>query len=239
LFYILTTLDEAEAVRIADLAGNRKTNNTKIVDMLPPVVSIISPVYNQEVTNETITIEYTAVSPKGEPITNVKFMIDGRPYETQRGFKPISTSGNSTKTITIPKRDVLLQVLAQNQPGWSSPAEVNIKWKGKAQANFLKPTLYVLAIGVSNYQNKDYTLRYAAKDAKDFTATMQAQKGGLYKNVVVKVLTDNSAAKNDILDGLDWIQKECTARDMAMIFLAGHGINDNVGSFYYCLTKLI
>ena len=230
---ILTTLDEDEAVRIANLASNRKANNTQIVDMLPPVVRIVSPTYNQEFTNENITIEYSAVSPNGEPITSVKFMIDGRPYTTQRGFTPVVTTGNSTKTITIPKKDVLIQVLAQNQHGWSEPAEVRVKWKGQAQTNLLKPTLYVLAIGVSDYQNDGYDLNFAAKDAKDFVATMQAQKGGLYKDVVVKILTDADATKDNILDGLDWIQRECTSRDMAMVFLAGHGVNDNLGSFYY------
>ncbi len=230
---ILTTLDEDEAVRIANLASNRKANNTQIVDMLPPVVRIISPTYNQEFTNENITIEYSAVSPNGEPITSVKFMIDGRPYTTQRGFTPVVTTGNSTKTITIPKKDVLIQVLAQNQHGWSEPAEVRVKWKGQAQTDLLKPTLYVLAIGVSDYQNDGYDLNFAAKDAKDFVATMQAQKGGLYKDVVVKILTDADATKDNILDGLDWIQRECTSRDMAMVFLAGHGVNDNLGSFYY------
>lgn len=230
---ILITLDESEAIRIADLAGNRKQNTTKIVDMLPPVVSIMTPSHNQEVTSQSITIEYTAKSPKGEPITNVKFMIDGRPLETQRGFKPIGTSNSSTKTITIPKKDVLLQVLAENQHGWSVPAQVRLKWKGQTPADLLKPTLYVLAIGVSDYQNNEYDLNYAAKDAKDFAAAMQQQKGGLYKDVVIKTVTDAGATKNDILDGLDWIQRETTARDMAMIFIAGHGINDNVGTFYY------
>ncbi len=152
---ILITLDEDEAVRIANLASNRKENNTEIVDMLPPVVSIISPTYNQEITSETITIEYIAKSPKGEPIINVKFMIDGRPLETQRGFVKKGTTNNSTKTITIPKKDVLIQVLAENQHGWSEAAEVRIKWKGQKQSDLLKPTLYVLAIGVSDYENND------------------------------------------------------------------------------------
>ena len=230
---VLITLDQDEALRIANLASNRRENRTEIANMLPPLVSIIKPYHNQEVTSETITILYSAKSPKGEPITNVKFMIDGRPVENQRGFKPIGTSNNERKTITIPRRDVTLQVLAENQHGWSVPAEVRLKWKGQNQVNLLKPTLYILSIGVSDYQNDDYDLRYAAKDAKDFAMAMQAQKGGLYKDVVVKILTDNGVEKDDMLDGLDWIQRETTSRDMAMIFIAGHGINDNVNTFYY------
>ncbi|MBD3383951.1 hypothetical protein GF407_03400 [candidate division KSB1 bacterium] len=231
---LLVTLDEGKALRLADTAGNRKTNTTSIKNLLPPVVSIVKPSYNQAVSTEHLTIEYTAESPDSEPIMNVRFMIDGRPVENQRGLKMVSERC-CKKTITIPKRNVSIQVLAENRHGWSAPAEVKVKWKGEpvTTADPLKPTLYVLAIGVSDYQKNDLDLNYAAKDARDFAATMQKQQGGLYKNVETRVLIDASAKKLDILDGLDWIQKETTSRDLAMIFIAGHGVNDNVGSFHY------
>lgn len=231
---ILVTYDEDEALRIADLAANRKSNETQITDMLPPVVTITSPYYKQEISSEKLRIRYTAKSPGGEAITSVKVMIDGRPVSTQRGFKPIS--GNTSEiTIDMPPRDISLQLLAENRHGWSSPAEVRVKWKGSeiSQEDILKPTLYILAIGVSDYQNDELDLQYASKDARDFTAAMQKQKGGLYKDVRVKLLTDAGATKNDILDGMDWIVKQTTSRDMAMIFIAGHGINDNMGTFYF------
>jgi len=232
---ILITLNEDKAVQIADMAGSRKKNTEKIENILPPVVRIIKPDYNQEVKTDTVTIEYTAKSPGGESVNNVKFMIDGRPVENQRAIKLKGPRNSARKTITIPKRDVIIQVLAQNRHGWSEPAEVRVKWAGRsvAPSDLLKPSLYVLAVGVSDYKNNDYDLRFAAKDARDFTTTIKRQKGGLYKDVVVKTLTDADAVKNNILDGLDWIQKETTARDMAMIFIAGHGVNDNLGTFYY------
>jgi uncharacterized caspase-like protein len=55
----------------------------------------------------------------------------------------------------------------------------------------------------------------------------------LYREVVEKVLTDEQATKDDILDGLDWIQKQTTSKDVAMVFLAGHGVNDSNGIYYY------
>ncbi len=35
------------------------------------------------------------------------------------------------------------------------------------------------------------------------------------------------------MDGLEWIQKETTSKDIAMVFLAGHGVNDPAGIYYY------
>ena len=74
-----------------------------------------------------------------------------------------------------------------------------------------------------------------SKDAKDFANVWGKQKGKLYSDVVVKTLTDKEATKDDILDGLDWIQKETTSKDVAMVFIAGHGVNDEGGNFYFCL----
>jgi len=50
---------------------------------------------------------------------------------------------------------------------------------------------------------------------------------------VVKLLTDDKATKDETLDGLEWLQKETTHKDVAMLFIAGHGINDPAGIYYF------
>jgi uncharacterized caspase-like protein len=55
---------------------------------------------------------------------------------------------------------------------------------------------------------------------------MQAQKGKLYRDVEVKLLTDDKASRDDVVDGLEWLQKQVTQHDVAMVFIAGHGVND-------------
>nr|NQU90881.1 WD40 repeat domain-containing protein [Bacteroidota bacterium] len=147
---ILATYDEGDALRIADLQNNRKSNDTKIANMLPPVVRILSPSHRQEVGSENLTIRYTAESPNGEPVTAVKVMIDGRPVSNQRGFKPMHDETGEI-TIQIPQKDATIQLLAENRHGWSTRAEVAVKWKGSDnKPDVLKPTLYMLAIGVSD-----------------------------------------------------------------------------------------
>jgi uncharacterized caspase-like protein len=51
--------------------------------------------------------------------------------------------------------------------------------------------------------------------------------------VVVKVLTDEKATRDEIIDGFDWISKETTSKDVAIIFLAGHGVNERGGVYYF------
>lgn len=86
---------------------------------------------------------------------------------------------------------------------------------------------------MSKYRNAAIQLDYAAKDAGDFVASLKQQQGVLYRKVVVKLLTDDRAKRDDVLDGLEWIRREMTNRDVGMIFLAGHGVNDSDGIFYY------
>ncbi len=97
----------------------------------------------------------------------------------------------------------------------------------------IKPKLYILAVGVSGYHDKELKLGYAAKDADDFAGIMSRQKGELYREIVVRSLIDEKATKDEILDGLDWITKETTSKDVAMVFLAGHGMNDPNGIYYF------
>jgi uncharacterized caspase-like protein len=86
---------------------------------------------------------------------------------------------------------------------------------------------------VSKYMDQSLKLQFASKDAFDFAEVMKNQSGKLYSDVVVKLLTDEKATKEEILDGLEWILRETTSKDVAMIFFAGHGVNDPTGNFYF------
>jgi uncharacterized caspase-like protein len=109
-----------------------------------------------------------------------------------------------------------------------------LRWRGAPEADSIKPKLYILAVGVAKYSNPSWNLNYPAKDAGDFVETMRAQEGGLYRQVEFKLLTDQQATKDNILDGLEWIQRQTTSRDMAMVFFAGHGVNDNLNRYFFC-----
>jgi uncharacterized caspase-like protein len=169
-------------------------------------------------------------------VTNVKVLVDGRPVEKSSAIIEIQKDqGIRTTRVAISERDSEISIIAENRHAASEPATVKLRWSGKVKEDefTIKPKLYVLAIGVSKYEDKSLTLGFAAKDAQDFAESLLKQKGGLYRDVVVKVLTDEKATKDEIIDGLDWISKETTSKDVAIVFLAGHGINDSGGVYYY------
>lgn len=138
-------------------------------------------------------------------------------------------SGKQVAAAPPPPQSAIGKAPAEKAPSPPAPPPSSAK-----TGDFvIKPKLYILAIGVSNYHDKELKLGFAAKDADDFAKTMSRQKGELYRDIIIKLVTDEKATKDDILDGLDWITKETTSKDVAMVFLAGHGVNDPNGIYYF------
>lgn len=232
---ILESLDEGQALKLAvEEVGRRQTINVPAT--LPPVVRILSPADGAEVSSSVVKVRFIVRSSSDEPVTAIKALVDGRPSATERGLKIVKKEEIREIEVSIPERDSDLSIIAENRHAPSETATVRISWRGKtAAAEFtVKPKLYVLAVGVSKYQSASVpALALAGKDARDFAAVVQSQKGGLYRDVVLRLLVDEQATKDQVLDGLDWIRKETTSKDVAMVFLAGHGVNDPNGIYYF------
>ncbi|MBI5887638.1 MAG: caspase family protein [Deltaproteobacteria bacterium] len=235
---VLTTLDEAAAIRLANEESGKRTQQVSIEKALPPIVTILEPRDSQAVSSKVITVRYAVRSPSGEPVTGVKALVDGRPVAMQKGVQVVARDKDKDvreMQVALPDKDSEISIIAENRFTSSEPATVRIKWSGTASGDdfIIKPKLYVLAIGVSKYHDKNLTLVLASKDAQDFADALSRQKDGIYRDVAVKVLTDETATKDEILDGLEWIQRETTSKDVAMVFLSGHGVNDSSGVYYY------
>ena len=97
----------------------------------------------------------------------------------------------------------------------------------------IRPKLYVLTVGVSACRDPRLRLTYPAKDATDLAQLLAKQRGTLYRDVETKALVDQQATKGNILDSLEWLQRQATAHDVAVLFLAGHGINDGSTGRYH------
>jgi len=93
--------------------------------------------------------------------------------------------------------------------------------------------LYVLAIGISDYQRPEYKLGLAAKDAKDFAEAMARQSGKLYREVLTRTLVNSQATLPAIVANLKWLSDTVEAGDLGMLFLAGHGMNGSTGQYYF------
>ncbi len=228
---ILKTCDFDQALDLANKASKKRQITADLEEMLPPDIIISSPENGQVFSKNEVVIRYRIKNPSGEKITGVKALIDGRPVGS-RDIKRVKKEGKQTMRLNLPSRDVEVTLIAENRFAAGNPATIHLKWQG-AEEFVIKPNLYVLAIGVSDYKDKSLQLAFAAKDARDFAGVLAKQKNRLYRDVVVKVIADTDAIRGEILDGLEWILHETTQKDVAMVFLAGHGVNDDYGNYYY------
>ena len=84
---ILQTRDEARALELANQESGRKRQEADVAQQLPPVVEIISPSEGSEFSAGQVIIRYRIRTPSGEPVKDVKTLLDGRPTGARELFE--------------------------------------------------------------------------------------------------------------------------------------------------------
>lgn len=178
-----------------------------------------------------ITFTVTA-SDSVEKLDRIQVYLNGVPYYGNEG---ISIKDLNTQSI---KRDItigLIQgmnkvtVMSINRAGaYSLKESFKVIHEPK---KLLKSNLYVIGIGVSDYQDEKFNLTYPTKDVSDFVNQMK-QNGDVYKNIFIKTLTNEEATKQNISD-LKSFLSDATLNDVVVIFIAGHGVLDEDYNYYF------
>lgn len=203
-------------------------------NILPPKIILNSP-KNIETGSEKVAIDFY-VDPNSEnEVTAVKLFLNGREL-SERALKRTTNNGSLIrfqKEVVVDEDKNIIKIIAENQFSKSNPVYVNVDYKRVIKEDIFKPALYLLSIGVSDYKDKTLKLDYAAKDASSIIDIFSMQKGGIYKDVKSRLLQNEEATRINILKGISWLSKEATQKDLAIIFIAGHGINDDFSGFYF------
>lgn len=128
-----------------------------------------------------------------------------------------------------------VQVSVVNERGSESPRE---------QVNIIStkpetvPNLFLVVIGVSDYLDNDFDLKYAAKDANDLVALLQTKKTpAVYGQVKVLNLVNQNATRDKILKAKDFL-KQSKFNDEVILFVAGHGLLDDKMDWYFATHDL-
>lgn len=235
---VLETLDEDTAIKRANETANRKEDTKPLLQRLPPVIRITGPSDGARFSGGEVTIGYEWRSPSGLAVERVDVLMDGRlaksfPLDIQP--VPSGEAFTGTLTVSVPAANVEVALIARAGESASEPAKVRLTWAGAPprRDDVPKPKLYALVVGVSKYVMPDLVLGFAAKDAHDFADALEKQKGGLYSDVITRVITDGDATRASVIEGLEWLEQQVTSRDVGIVFLAGHGINDEKQTYWF------
>jgi uncharacterized caspase-like protein len=91
----------------------------------------------------------------------------------------------------------------------------------------------VLAIGINQYANENFNLKFAVPDAQAFGEDLRTAitKAASYNSVEVTYLLDSNATKSNILAALDKLKEAARPEDSIFVYYAGHGTAE--GSRFY------
>jgi hypothetical protein len=230
---VLDTLDPKKALEAADdAAGRTRTLIKSIAETTPPRVAIVDPADATFIERPELVVAYTIEDRPGAVIKRIRLMLDGTVVAEEKN-RTLPADGRMAGEFKVPLQgeQSLITLLAENQHGSSDPSSVRIRRNPTTEAH--KPTLYVLAVGVGKFKNYPrLKLNFADADANAFVQRVRGQEHGLYNQVLVRSLLNEEATQRAILDGLLWLERNMTARDVAAVFISTHGENDAYGELH-------
>ncbi|MEO9854095.1 MAG: caspase family protein [Reichenbachiella sp.] len=170
---------------------------------------------------------------KNHPIKKIQVYVNDVPVYGSKGYA-VSTGMNINQTLSFDLGTGLneIKVTATNTRGQESLPE---KFEIQYTAPYDKPDLYLVAIGVSNYQQSDYNLAFAAKDAEDLSNTLK--KSSAYKQVHSKLIVNTESTDSNILS-LEPFLAQAKVDDVVAIFIAGHGVLDKDYNYFFATTNM-
>jgi uncharacterized caspase-like protein len=223
------------------LAGKRPVAVTEIKakDRRQPLINLslqtsppakgTSSMYVSEVRDVGVRIEVAEAPPDktratGSGVRDVRLFRNGSLVKAWRG-EVLLRDGKATLETTIPvvAGENRLSAYAFNRDNIKSD-DAKFVLAGAAPLQ-RAGVAYVLAVGVDEYANSQYNLKYAVADTKAFGAEIQTQQQRLarFDRVEVAYLTDREATKANIIQQLQALAKKVQPEDALVIFFAGHG----------------
>jgi WD40 repeat protein len=148
-----------------------------------------------------------------------------------RGKNINSVEQNFNLELSNKKNKIQLSVL--NDHGVESLKETfDIAYEGKLS----KPDLYIVSIGVSDYNDSKYKLKYAAKDANDLTEIL-ISKREKYNQVKTLKLLDKDVTRENIIKVKEFLT-QTKVDDEVIIFVAGHGLLNKDYDYFYATSDI-
>jgi WD40 repeat protein len=101
------------------------------------------------------------------------------------------------------------------------------------EASDQQPHLVIISVGVSNYKDSRFRLNYPAKDAADLVTEIAAGWKSQLLAASVQPLIDKTATREALMGLKQGVLAKTGEDDVVVMFLAGHGLTDANGTYYY------
>ncbi len=185
-----------------------------------------------ETDQRTLTFS-VAASDQYQPINRLQVYVNDVPAFGSKGLA-VSPATALEKEISLQLSKGLneVKVTAINSKGLESLPE---SFEVQLTTDFDKPDLFLVSIGVSAYQQAQYNLAFAAKDASDIVTTMKGSSE--YEQVHEKLIVNQEATDANIQTIRSFVE-QAGVDDVVMIFIAGHGVLDKDYTYYFATHNM-
>ncbi|MDR1030656.1 MAG: caspase family protein, partial [Treponema sp.] len=218
----------------------------------PPVVIIRGPEAGMVFTGPNAELS-VSVADQRQPVKTVKVLVNGRLLGSEdmqglsgsrglvvEGAGGLSVSGKENRLdfrfpLTLSPGTNRVEVIATN--GYSEGKDsVEVTYRAQTNQQEILPNLWILAIGINRYDDPGIrNLDYSVADARGIIDAFKRQEGKVYRRVNSLLIADGaglSPTAENIKDNFSWL-RQAGQRDVVLLFIAGHGVNDPGGSFLF------
>jgi len=224
---------------------------------------MLYPVIDLSLEENELTIE---MEERNGGIGRVQLFVNDKEVEKDISTDLISKDDNGHYSMVIDLSDYSrffdaqqadkVSIVAFNKEGYLSSPRKGISYyyvpdmveekedqaTGNAFTAMLKPKLYGIVIGTADYRGDALDLKFADKDARDFSSALEQVGNVMFGNEFVKVETlftgsdDHAPTKTRIQQAFEEIAGKATSKDVLVVYMSGHGMNYQSGSnnqFHY------
>lgn len=201
-----------------------------LVATVPPVL-VAEGATAVETSAERVSLPFALRVADGAGPIAWQVRVDGVRVDDARVEPP--TAGPGRVDVAVSVGASVVELIAQDGNGPSEPLRFDVRRSGPAAAAPPAGRLLVVSVGISRYRRPDYALGLAAKDARDFVDTMRTRGAGVFADVQARLLLDEAATARAIVDALGWVADDARPGDTVAVFLAGHGVTDAGGRYWF------
>lgn len=208
--------------------------------LLPPTIEWLEPSGGSISTDsERVRVQVRVTSASGTPVSKVLFLVNGRTqkvrHDSQRQWTideeiNVLPGYNQVAVIAIDDQNIFEQSTTLNVFRGSKDVFLTSASAGGRQEHF--HDLYVVAVGISTYQQPNLNLNFAHLDAQGMEQALKKQAAKPYAQVYSKTLCNEQASRGEILDALQWAVDCAQLEDTVILAFSAHGIRDETANYY-------
>jgi len=106
-----------------------------------------------------------------------------------------------------------------------------------------KTDIFILSLGINEYENPKYNLNFAKNDAQSFIKSLSKSSAQIFDHVYEYSLYSKNVTKENVLEKIEEIKKTIGPEDVFVFFYAGHGImsekrSNAEGDFFLVMSDI-